>query len=95
MVSLGFYGSIFGLGNSARSLSDATATFAVHYSTCFGYFSDTGHGGYTGALRLTPHHKTGARFVAQSKVNKLISQMMISTGIGARSTSVLLRKGKA
>jgi hypothetical protein len=50
---------------------------------------------YTAFLRFTPHHKTGARLVAQSKVNKLINHVMTSTGTGARRTSVRLRKGKA
>ena len=44
---------------------------------------------------MTPHHSTGARFVAQSNVKRLISHMTTSTGIGASNTSVLLRKGKA
>lgn len=43
----------------------------------------------------TPHHKTGARLVAQSNVNRLISQMTASTGIGDNTISVLPRKGKA
>lgn len=50
---------------------------------------------YTALRRFTPHHRTGARLVAQSKVNKLMSQMMTRTGTGAKRTSVRLRKGKA
>lgn len=50
---------------------------------------------HTALRRFTPHHSTGARLVAQSKVNKLMNQRMTSTGIGARRTSVRLRKGRA
>jgi hypothetical protein len=50
---------------------------------------------YTAFRRFTPHHKTGARLVAQSKVNRLMNQVMTSTGTGARRTSVRLRKGRA
>lgn len=49
----------------------------------------------TGFLKLTPAQSTGARFVAQSNVKRLTSQMMTRTGIGANSTSVRLRKGIA
>lgn len=44
---------------------------------------------------MTPHHKTGARLVAQSNVNRLMTQRITRTGIGARRTSVRLRKGRA
>jgi len=50
---------------------------------------------HTALRRFTPHHRTGARLVAQSKVNKLMNQRMTSTGTGARRTSVRLRKGRA
>lgn len=50
---------------------------------------------HTGFLKLTPHHNTGARFVAQSNVNKLMNQIIPRTGIGARRTSVRLRNGRA
>jgi len=50
---------------------------------------------HTAFLKLTPHHSTGARFVAQSKVKRLMIHMMTSTGMGANSTSVRLRKGRA
>ena len=50
---------------------------------------------HTGFLKLTPHHNTGAKFVAQSKVNRLMTHMMTNTGIGASRTSVRLRKGRA
>jgi hypothetical protein len=50
---------------------------------------------YTAFRRFTPHHRTGARLVAQSKVNRLMNQRMTSTGTGARRTSVRLRKGSA
>ncbi len=44
---------------------------------------------------MTPHHNTGARFVAQSNVKRLMIHRITSTGMGANSTSVRLRKGKA
>lgn len=50
---------------------------------------------YTALRKLTPHHNTGARLVAQSNVKRLISHITTSTGTGASSTSVLLRKGRA
>lgn len=50
---------------------------------------------YTGFLRLTPHHSTGAKFVAQSNVKRLMSQRTARTGIGASRTSVRLRNGNA
>lgn len=50
---------------------------------------------HTGFRKLTPHHSTGARLVAQSNVNRLISHKMKSIGIGTNSTSVRLRKGRA
>jgi hypothetical protein len=50
---------------------------------------------YTAFRRFTPHHKTGARLVAQSNVNRLMNHVLTSTGTGARRTSVLLRKGRA
>jgi len=50
---------------------------------------------YTAFRRLTPHHSTGAKFVAQSKVNRLTSQTITRTGMGARRISVRARKGSA
>jgi hypothetical protein len=50
---------------------------------------------HTALRRFTPHHRTGARLVAQSKVNRLMNQRITSTGMGARRTSVRLRKGRA
>ena len=52
-------------------------------------------GNQTGFLKPTPHHNTGAKFVAQSNVNKLISHKTMRTGMGASRTSVRLRKGSA
>jgi len=50
---------------------------------------------YTALRKVTPHHSTGARFVAQSKVKRLMSQITTRTGTGASRTSVLLRNGRA
>lgn len=50
---------------------------------------------HTGFRKVTPHHNTGAKLVAQSKVKRLINQITSSIGIGAKSTSVRLRNGNA
>ena len=49
----------------------------------------------TSFRNATPHQRTGAKWVAQSNVNKLMNHTTINTGTGESRTSVLLRKGSA
>lgn len=90
-----------GVSVKTRHAPKNTLQADVRFTGClFAYlaamlYASQEHCFYTGFLKFTPHHRTGAKFVAQSKVNKLISQSTTSTGMGARSTSVRLRKGSA